>query len=311
MWLLQIRVHSFLCEGECKLKFFIGKYVLTLIFMGFCVKNEHFNFVELDALTQWWTLLHITIFFLLKIGHWPFPSFLIHLLNAHVLNAQMMAHVVRKILMQSGVVRIFYYGFVVWERRKVTLRMSDTCRLVVEVRLIFSSNWLDHWIFFISVLAFNFFQLRSVSVMLLVRHGWLNSYCLFTWWSRRVTFVISLGSSEGFRPRFSEIHCIQSRVVVLVFDCFGKFFFMILEFHLQSDFDILRFRHLDLRNSFEFFKVEKKSPLFIFWCLLAKFLKFLLIIEKQLLMFGLFWLNSFYRSLPNIHKFRKLSFDID
>lgn len=86
---------------------------------------------------------------------------------------------------------------------------------------------------------------------------------------------------------------------------------MVLEFHLQSNFNIFGFGHLYFRDSFEFFEVEKESPFFVFGSLFAEFLEFLLIVEEELLMFGLFGLDSLYCSLSDVHKFGKLSFNVD
>lgn len=89
-----------------------------------------------------------------------------------------------------------------------------------------------------------------------------------------------LGSSDRLGPCFSVVHSVEGWIVVLVFDGFCEFFFVVLEFHLKGDFNVFCFGHFDLRDSLEFFEVEKESPFFVFGGLFAKLLELFFIVEK-------------------------------
>ncbi len=121
-----------------------------------------------------------------------------------------------------------------------------------------------------------------------------------------VAFVIVLSSSEGLRPVFGEAHWGGGGVKALVFDGFVEFFFLVLEFHLKGNFDILCIEHINIGDSFEFLQVKEETPLLVFGSLLSKFLELFLIVEEELLLFGLFGLDAFDSALADVHEFGKL-----
>jgi hypothetical protein len=120
-----------------------------------------------------------------------------------------------------------------------------------------------------------------------------------------------LGGSEGLGPGFGEIHGGGGGVEVLVFDSFGEFFLLVLEFHLESDFEIFSIGDINIGDSFEFLKIEEESPLFILGSLFAEFLELFLIVEEELLLFGLFGLDAFHSALADVHEFGEFSLDVD
>ncbi len=136
-------------------------------------------------------------------------------------------------------------------------------------------------------------------------HCGLDSDGLLARRSGGVAFVIVLSSSEGLGPGFGEAHWSGGGVKALVFDGFVEFFLLVLEFHLKGNFDIFCIEHINIWDSFEFLQVEKETPLFIFGSLLSKFLELFLIVEEELLLFGLFGLDAFDSALADVHEFGK------
>ncbi len=133
--------------------------------------------------------------------------------------------------MQSCVIYGFWSWFIIWMRRKVTLRMCNTSSLVVKVWFIFWICLMNYWMILWNILALNLHLLFIIFIFLSMRHSWLNSHCSFSWWRWRLSFKIILRIFSRFRPGFSQIKLIH-RIIILVFNNFREFLFLILKFHL-------------------------------------------------------------------------------
>ena len=174
--------------------------------MSLSVKNEHFYFVYFDVFTQGRPFLFVAVVFLHhSCIFWCLPAVFFLLLNTQVIESQVMANVVWQWLMESRIVSIFWSGFIILHWRKVTLRMSYACCLVIKVRFILWSHWLHHWVFLVTHFTLNFLSLGIISVTLLVRHSWLHPNRSFDWWPWWFSFQIVVCGPHWLGPVFSHV----------------------------------------------------------------------------------------------------------